>query len=200
VWTPDLPSDGSWQPIEEDEERRLVERLCARFDFVGSIEASGWPAIREPTPSVTWDLEPVFADFVGRFHACDRRISAALIAQFGDVLRPGGRIAAVDIHHPCYWVDPRAMTDRSVGSWPFGVLPDGDYWCFVAPDLRCGTFGHPWERTLCVFGAELMPVAEEVTRILGEPYRRNGRPCRSQRGRRWSTSPAPGYVPHSAQG
>ena len=36
------------------------------------------------------------------------------------------------------------------------VFPDGDYYAFAGPDLNEGTFGHPWEPSLCVFGHRLV--------------------------------------------
>ncbi len=36
------------------------------------------------------------------------------------------------------------------------VYPKGDYYIFLRDDLSEGTFGHPWEQTLCVFGERLL--------------------------------------------
>ncbi|GAB3774366.1 hypothetical protein GCM10027600_36810 [Nocardioides ginsengisegetis] len=35
------------------------------------------------------------------------------------------------------------------------VYPDGDYYAFLTSDFTEGTFGHPWEKTLCVIGEGL---------------------------------------------
>lgn len=57
--------------------------------------------------------------------------------------------------------------------WPGSVYPDGDYYLYLDPELRFGTLGHPWEHTLCMFGAPLLAEAEaELTVLLGEPVRR----------------------------
>jgi hypothetical protein len=42
----------------------------------------------------------------------------------------------------------------------------------VTPDLRLGTFGHPFEHTLCVFGELVAEVEAELTDFLGKPLRR----------------------------
>ncbi|QPK50949.1 DUF2716 domain-containing protein [Streptomyces gardneri] len=40
-------------------------------------------------------------------------------------------------------------------------------------DLRLGTFGHPWEETLTVWGPSLLAAVEaELTELLGKPIRR----------------------------
>jgi hypothetical protein len=40
--------------------------------------------------------------------------------------------------------------------WPVEIFPDGDYYVFLSEDMTVGTFGHPWEQTLCVFGDPLL--------------------------------------------
>ena len=43
-------------------------------------------------------------------------------------------------------------------------------------DLRMGTFWHPLEESLCVFGAELLAeVGDDLTALLGTVMRRDGR-------------------------
>jgi hypothetical protein len=36
------------------------------------------------------------------------------------------------------------------------IYPDGDYYAFMTEDLLEGTFGHPWEQTLCIMGDRLI--------------------------------------------
>ena len=49
----------------------------------------------------------------------------------------------------------------------------------IAEDLRYGSFGHPSEHSLCLFGAELVATAaDEVDSILGRILSRSGRPTR----------------------
>ncbi|GIH05322.1 hypothetical protein Rhe02_33890 [Rhizocola hellebori] len=54
------------------------------------------------------------------------------------------------------------------------ATPDGDCYIYLAEDFQFGTFGHPWESTLCVFGQELLDLVEaELDTLLGKPMRRN---------------------------
>jgi len=58
---------------------------------------------------------------------------------------------------------------------PLPRTQPGDYFIFLAEDLRFGTFGHPWEHSLCVFGTELLEAVEEdVHELLQRILRRNG--------------------------
>ncbi|MFE1906022.1 DUF2716 domain-containing protein [Streptomyces gardneri] len=51
----------------------------------------------------------------------------------------------------------------------------GDYYLHLTDDLRLGTYGHPWEKTLTVWGPPLLNTVEaELTELLGEPIRRRG--------------------------
>jgi Protein of unknown function (DUF2716) len=67
-------------------------------------------------------------------------------------------------------------------TWPIEIYPDGDSYIWLAEDLRYGTFGHPWEPSLCVFGEELVTAVAEVgDEALGRILRRNGCPTRAAR-------------------
>ncbi len=62
-------------------------------------------------------------------------------------------------------------------AWSIPVLPDGDYYIFLSPDFRFGTFGHPWEETICVFGQELLDAfAQHPPQLFREIVRSNGQP------------------------
>lgn len=41
-------------------------------------------------------------------------------------------------------------------------FPNGDYSIYVPPDLTFGFFAHPWEQSLCVFGASFIEVFNNV--------------------------------------
>lgn len=47
-----------------------------------------------------------------------------------------------------------------LSDWPISVIPDGDHHIFLAEDFSFGTFGHPWEQTICVFGQQLIDAVE----------------------------------------
>jgi hypothetical protein len=40
-------------------------------------------------------------------------------------------------------------------------FPNGDYYIFLSEDFRTGTFGHPWEETMCIFGDRLLTALAE---------------------------------------
>ncbi len=53
------------------------------------------------------------------------------------------------------------------------VLPNGDYYVFLSPELDWGWFGHPWEQTICIFGERLLAaVAENPPTLFTQVLRR----------------------------
>lgn len=62
--------------------------------------------------------------------------------------------------------------------WPRSPYPHGDYPAMISEGFRYGSFGHPWEHTLCLFGTDLLDnVADEITHTLPEILRRGGQPA-----------------------
>lgn len=116
------------------------------------MSADAWPAISEPTPSLTFDLS-VVGDGPQRAAAYDA-INAEALRAFVWAL-PNQDLIVLYWQHPCYRFSPsnQALTWRP--EWRIPVYPDGDYYAFLTDDLSEGTFGHPWEQTLCLIGARL---------------------------------------------
>ncbi|MFC7246955.1 DUF2716 domain-containing protein [Catellatospora aurea] len=154
------------------EQAAVWDRFYAQFDFRPSMHR--YPAITEPTPSVTWSLsslddDPGYTRLVEALHA-------GLTALVGD-----GSILCLDWQHPSYRVWPSLVGPDNIDppggpGWPLSPYPDGDYFVYLAEDFRFGTFGHPWEPSLCVFGGNLLDLVEaELHEALGQVIRRDGR-------------------------
>ncbi|MFB6812405.1 DUF2716 domain-containing protein [Streptomyces sp. NPDC056387] len=146
----------------------LWDRFYADFNFKPSTTYR--PAITDPSPSAVWNLHShhrLVPDLPAELDAIVRR---GLLA----ATKPGEFVYWLDWQHNGYRYDPR-RTDLS-GRPPRpgeGAYPNGDYYLHLTDDLRLGTFGHPWEQTLTVWGATLLAAVEaELTGLLGEPVRR----------------------------
>jgi hypothetical protein len=75
---------------------------------------------------------------------------------------------------------PDALEKNLRSGWPRSPYPDGDYPVLLAEDLHYGSFGHPWEHSLCLFGTRLLKLAAaEVNNILEHVLRRDGQTTRS---------------------
>ncbi|WP_043824927.1 DUF2716 domain-containing protein [Rhodococcus opacus] len=168
AWT-DLPNrDRYWTEFEE------------RFRFRPGMKPESWPAIAEPTPSVTFDLTNTAgteASWRARFDAVNAEALRCFVAEFVD----DPRFVVLDWQHPGYWFDAAEHCAAEDSEWRVPVYPNGDYYIFLREDFSAGTFGHPWEPTLCVFGERLVNTLGRTLatwlprkRVNGQPYDRDG--------------------------
>ncbi|MBM7168682.1 DUF2716 domain-containing protein [Streptomyces sp. G44] len=158
------------------EYRRVWDRFYEDFRFRPSMSPFKWPAIEEPVASVTWSLSALDDD------PDDERLDR-LVAEIKQGLSscagPAGTLFALDWQHTSYRFAPRETGGPGQPAWPLSPYPDGDYLIFLAEDFRFGSFGHPWEESLCLFGANLLGIAAtQVDEILGPPIRESGRAVR----------------------
>ncbi|MEU8123603.1 DUF2716 domain-containing protein [Spirillospora sp. NPDC049024] len=157
---------AAWAPLSESEEDRAWGSFLELTAFRASTRPDRWPGILEPHPSVTWDLareRPVFPGMGWWDFAVEPDDVNSLLHQaFKACVDQGEWLYVLDWQHPCYRFWPHRMTDpENDVSWAVPVFPDGDYFIFLAQDLSFGTFGHPWEAGLCVFGDRLLQAVEE---------------------------------------
>jgi hypothetical protein len=159
---------SAWTELTEKELDEVWERFFRPVSFRTGLDPADWPGIVEPSPSVTYRFEyPVDDLDFDNLHDC-------ALAAFRQCLESGDRMYAIDIHHPSYWFTPHVPIEawsppgfwertlepgtpvRPADRWPVPVLPNGDYYIFLARDFSWGIFGHPWEQTMCVFGERLL--------------------------------------------
>lgn len=156
-------------------DEKVWDRFDDRFDFRPSMQR--FPAITEPSPSVTWSLSSVNDD---PGYVCPDRLVDIVHAGFTTLVGEGS-LLCLDWQHPSYRVWPSLIGPENIDppdqpGWPLSPYPDGDYFVYLAEDFRFGTFGHPWEPSLCVFGTELLCLVEaDLNEILGKVMRRDGR-------------------------
>jgi hypothetical protein len=154
---------GAWTRLEEPEYSAVWDAFDERFEFTPTGGRS-LRAIRDPAPSVTFDIRGISVAAAAGIEASSRR---AFIADFGaDV-----EVLVLDWQHDAFWVRPGQGGPVAVGADGFPlvptVLPDGDYYIHTTADLDNGTFGHPWEQSLCVFGPKLtLSLGSELRAIL----------------------------------
>ncbi|MER5207557.1 DUF2716 domain-containing protein [Streptomyces sp. NPDC002825] len=159
--------------LPEAEYRRVWDRFYEDFDFRPSTSSSEWPSIKEPVASVTWSVTALDGD--PEYERLDRLVEAV---EQGLTLcaGPQGTLLALDWQHTSYRFAPHEVGGTGQPAWPLSPYPDGDYFIYLSEDFRYGSFGHPWEGSLCLFGEELLSaVSGEVDKVLGSPIRRSGK-------------------------
>ncbi|GAA1542929.1 hypothetical protein GCM10009827_073180 [Dactylosporangium maewongense] len=145
----------AWEPIPMDADDIYWEPFHQRFAFRPGMRS--WPAINEPVPSVTFDLAPIFAGSHPEFSAAASAVGSLALVAFARVLEIGTGLVVLDWQHQTFRFWPHLFACQQDQHWSTPVVPNGDYSIFLTEDMRTGTFGHPWEQTLCVFGDRLVP-------------------------------------------
>jgi hypothetical protein len=166
--------------LGDAENEAIWDRFAEAFRFAPDMHQ--FPGIREPAPSVTWSVQAVHDDPGYRVSdVLDALVIDALIA----CTPPGGTLFFLEWQHTGYRFRPdKPLSDvflpkspRARPTAPHSPIPLGDYPILLADDFSYGTFGHPWERSLCVFGAPLLDRAsDDLHRLLPVVLRRDGRP------------------------
>ncbi|SDH86844.1 Protein of unknown function [Actinokineospora alba] len=151
---------------DEPDHRELWNRIHRDFHF--RPHTAAFPGIAEPSDSITWRLPDTESGI--------DRLQALVESGLRTCTPPGEDLYWLDWQHEGFRFDPHRVGGVGQPSWPGGCFPDGDYFLYTSDDLRHGTFGHPWESTLCVYGADLLDrVAQPITEILGTAVRRGGK-------------------------
>lgn len=130
--------------------RSVLDSFEEMYQFKPSIHHRDWPGIVEPSPSITIsltedvhneepDVDEIYALFKKAFNRLSKESKIAYM---------------IDWHHQCYYAPDTFVKEP----W---VYPDGDYYLYLSNDLKTGTFGHPWEATICVMGEELVSIVLE---------------------------------------
>ncbi|MBB5806683.1 hypothetical protein F4560_006451 [Saccharothrix ecbatanensis] len=164
-WTPPRPPAAT-RPVvlqfDQPEHDEIWHRVDRRLGFRPSVRA--FPGITEPPGSVTWHLN-VGEDGLDELQS----VVVAGLREIG-----GEELYWLDWQHVGYRFEPDRVGRPGQPPWPGSAYPDGDYYLYLPRDLRFGTFGHPWEHTLCVFGESLVAHVEEaLNKLLGPPVRRS---------------------------
>lgn len=145
-------AEGIWHPLDYDEAWAPFDE---QFGFEANFHEHTKPAITLPERSMVIDLAPVFAHEGPRFAAGEAAVNAAALRAFV-WLAEGRELTALDWQHTPYRYSPERHALAGLAFWPVAVFPNGDYYIHYAPGLEWGTFGHPWQQSLTVWGDPLI--------------------------------------------
>lgn len=152
------------RPVGEVERQDLLDRFRQRFDLRTHTEK--FPGITEPPDSVTW---------AGQF-AREEQLTPVVRRGLAACAEPGELIYFADPYHYGTAAEPRRVGGPGQPEWLEPVVADGDYAINVPHDLRFGTFAHPWEDSLCVWGAGLLAHVEAELDAVLPRLRTGGKP------------------------
>lgn len=150
--------------------------LDDRLAFRPRVAPDHWPGIVEPYPSITYAIGHIYSGDAVEATQLEDDLAQKTLVAFRSCTDAHHWLYAFDWQHMCYQFYPhQPFHADGVGAWPVPVLPIGDYDIFLAQDFSFGIFGHPWEKTMCVFGQRLLNAFAQAQPILWTRIvRRNG--------------------------
>jgi len=165
---------AAWKEQPSEDYESVWTPFDRRFHFRPST--TEWPGFREPLQSITYDISHVYGDS-DRYEQLTLDLCRKLVAALRRCTPAGDFVDVLDWHHPSYRFWPHeAFEFASEDDWPIPPLPNGDYYIFLARDLELGVLGHPWEQTMCTFGAPLLEAfARDLPLLFDRPIRRGGK-------------------------
>jgi Protein of unknown function (DUF2716) len=144
------------RPARELEANTLWDSFYERFKFRPNFDDRSESAINEPSRSVVFDISTLL-------YEQEAKVGELFLTAFRTVATSDEELAFLDWQHPTFMFNPH---DPRIGS-DLPVLPDGDYYIIITADLTYGTFGHPWQESLCIFGEPLLSnLPDELFRLL----------------------------------
>ncbi|MFD8492542.1 DUF2716 domain-containing protein [Amycolatopsis sp. NPDC059657] len=154
----------AWEQVSRVVDEPAWYWVYDKLRFWPSTFPHAWPGFAEPSPSVTWDLSASDADRgSAEFRLGPNSIEADEVNRIAlhalrDCVKLDEWVWVLHWQHQSYKFYPHRMGEGQ--QWPVSVFPQGDYHLFLASDYRFGTLGHPWERSLCVYGKDLTTAFE----------------------------------------
>jgi hypothetical protein len=150
--------------LDNPERNKVLGIFEKKFSFYPSV--SKFPGIIEPKESITFQFSSIYIDVqqsrVRRLISGDLtcthadllidELHLAIFNTFREIEKPHNEIFSLDPYHQCYSCK---TTEDSWGICGVG-FPDGDYEILLSNDMSFGTFGHPWECSICIFGDQFV--------------------------------------------
>ncbi len=170
----DVVVPEAWEPIPTYEE--WWTPFDDRYHFHPQYAREPRPGITEPEHSVTFSIEPIYTTGTSEgFGAATSDLNAEVLRAFVEVFGADECLVVLDWQHQGYRFRPHLQAAHG-DEWRVTPWPDGDYYIFLSEDLTSGTFGHPWEQSLCVFGRRLVDVLAARLESRLPVLRRGGQP------------------------
>ncbi|MGH0552063.1 DUF2716 domain-containing protein [Bacillus pretiosus] len=148
----------SWMEFTDKEDGQILDQIYCELKFSPSV--SIFPSFKVPSPFVTYDISQYFGELVDLKVFDD--LESKAIQAFKEKTVSNEYIKALDWQHECYWVNPHLEFERNeFNEWIIPLFPNGDYYFFIQKDFKWGYLGHPWEKSITIFGKELIGSFEQ---------------------------------------
>jgi Protein of unknown function (DUF2716) len=143
----------NWLKLSNLEYEQVWDKVYDKLKFKPSI--SKFPSFKVPTPFITYDVSLCFGQSEDQ-DAYDNLEEKAIVV-FKENTAIDEYIYALDWQHECYWINPHLEIQKNkFDEWSVPIFPNGDYYFFLQKNFEWGYIGQPWERSITVFGKELI--------------------------------------------
>jgi hypothetical protein len=133
-----------------------------KFCFRPSVDA--FPGIEEPHDSITFRLADEYDE------AMLDELKSSILSSLKICNAFTEEVYFLDWQHESF----QLFESKIEEIWVNG-FPNGDYAIFLANQMCMGTFGHPWENSICLFGRHFVQeVLNNKPRILDSVIRNRG--------------------------
>lgn len=140
-----------WREMSDGQQDTIWERYSAVFHYPNR---SGF---RTPDPSITYDISAIYLQKDEAFDSIESDLSCKTLEALRKCTKPGVELLALDLNHPCYFFDPHVgFLCGNTDSWAVPGLPSSDHYIFLDQAFRFGIIGNCLDRTICVFGRQLL--------------------------------------------
>lgn len=139
----------NWLSLTKEEYKFVWDKIDKHFNFNPST--TKFPSFTVSSPFITYDVSTFPND-----HELNDLGEKSLYV-FQQITQNNEYMYALDWQHPGYWINPYLNFQKNeFGEWIVPIYPDGDYYFFIQKDFNWGYLGHPWEKSITIFGEELI--------------------------------------------
>ena len=148
--------------LDNLEYKRVWDEFYRLFLFRPSVET--FPGIEEPKDSITFRLADDYPDLLVD------ELKASILGALEACHAFEKEVYYLDWQHESYQIEEPVKKDMLASGFP-----DGDYAVFLGNEMSIGSFGHPWEYSICFFGENFVKqILQQRPRILGAVLRNRG--------------------------
>ena len=151
----------AWQQLNEPIFGPIHNQLWDRFENQFQFNVRSETGIQEPIPSVTYSIESLYNSDWNTELANIQDLNRKFLSAFRLCCEPSKKLAVLDWQHEAFWFYPHEQINPDdLEEFKIAFFPAGDYYIFLSQNFDFGTFGHPWQNTICVFGEPLIQAVQ----------------------------------------
>lgn len=145
---------NKWQLINKEEYNLIWDKIYNELDFIPSINKTV-NSFNINHDHIVFDISHIWGN--DDFQPLYNDLEDKMLQIFKSITEEDEKMYALDWQHDCYVFNPRnSIPKDEFGEWLVPILPDGDYNFFIQKNFEWGYLGHPWQKTITIFGDKLI--------------------------------------------